>query len=101
MTGPRCIVCGHPRRAQIEAMHASGASLRAVARRFHVTKDCLWRHGKAHFTERELGRTEGAFAKIESVLLWVAQARPEARAAIVGVLRDACTGSVPRVADAA
>ena len=43
-----CSVCNHPERERIEALRSSGASLEALARKFKVSKDSVWRHWKDH-----------------------------------------------------
>ena len=45
---PSCQVCRHPERERIEALRASGASLDALAKKFHVHRDAIWRHWKDH-----------------------------------------------------
>jgi len=46
----RCIVCVHPKRAQIEMLRAGGATLRAIAKRFGepLDKDNISRHFRNH-----------------------------------------------------
>jgi len=48
--GLRCTICSHPARPQIDLAIATGLSQRAVAARFAVSRDAVWRHGKAHLT---------------------------------------------------
>src|SRR5215831_8940476 len=48
--GLRCTICNHPARPQIDLATATGLSKRAVARRFGVSRDALWRHAQAHLT---------------------------------------------------
>jgi hypothetical protein len=43
-----CAVCRHPERERIEALKASGASIDALARKFKVSRDIVWRHWKNH-----------------------------------------------------
>jgi hypothetical protein len=46
----RCIICTHPKRAQIEMLRAGGATLRAIAKRFGppLDKDNISRHFRNH-----------------------------------------------------
>src|SRR5215831_16993307 len=48
--GRRCTICNHPTRPQIDLEIATGLSKRAVAARFEVSRDAVWRHGQAHLT---------------------------------------------------
>jgi hypothetical protein len=48
--GLRCTICNHPARPQIDLAIATGLSKRAVAQRFGVSRDAVWRHGQAHLT---------------------------------------------------
>ena len=48
--GLRCTICNHPSRPQIDLAIATGLSKRAVARRFGVSHDAVWRHRQAHLT---------------------------------------------------
>lgn len=42
-----CTICSHPKRAEIDkALVATGASVRAIARQYDVSKDALNRHVK-------------------------------------------------------
>jgi hypothetical protein len=48
----RCIVCHHPKRAQIEMLRAGGATLRRIAARFGppLSKDTIHRHCRDHLS---------------------------------------------------
>ena len=48
--GLRCTICNHPARPQIDLAIATGLSKRAVAQRFQVSRDAVWRHAQAHLT---------------------------------------------------
>ena len=48
--GLRCTICNHPARPQIDPAVATGLSKRAVAARFGVSRDAVWRHAQAHLT---------------------------------------------------
>src|ERR1700760_1825260 len=48
--GLRCTICNHPARPQIDLAIATGLSKRAVAERFGVSRDAVWRHGQTHLT---------------------------------------------------
>jgi hypothetical protein len=46
----RCTICSHPARPQIDLAIATGLSKRAIAQRFKVSPDAVWRHSQAHLT---------------------------------------------------
>jgi hypothetical protein len=46
--GPQCTVCGHRELAGINLGLARGVSVRALARRYQVHRDALYRHQKNH-----------------------------------------------------
>ena len=48
--GLRCTICNHPARPQIDLAIATGFSKRAVAERFQVSRDAVWRHAQAYLT---------------------------------------------------
>jgi hypothetical protein len=48
--GLRCTICNHPARPQIDLAIATGLSQRAVAERFDVSRDAVWRHAQTHLT---------------------------------------------------
>src|SRR5436305_14561749 len=48
--GLRCTICNHPARPQIDLAIATGFSKRALAERFQVSRDAVWRHAQAHLT---------------------------------------------------
>jgi hypothetical protein len=48
--GLRCTICNHPERPRIDLAVASGSSMRAIALRFKVSPDAVWRHGQAHLS---------------------------------------------------
>ncbi len=48
LKAPSCQICRHPERERIEALRASGASLDSLARKFHVSRDVIWRHWRQH-----------------------------------------------------
>ena len=48
--GLRCTICNHPARPQIDLAIATGLSKRAIAQRFSVSHDAVWRHAQAHLT---------------------------------------------------
>jgi hypothetical protein len=50
IVGPRCTICNHPARPQIDLAIATGVAKRAVAERFGVSRDAVWRHGQTHLT---------------------------------------------------
>ena len=48
--GLRCTICIHPARPQIDLAIATGLSKRAIAQRFEVSPDAVWRHHQTHLT---------------------------------------------------
>jgi hypothetical protein len=44
----RCKICQHSERFRIELLLASGAGRRAIAKKFGVSGDSIWRHGRLH-----------------------------------------------------
>jgi hypothetical protein len=46
--GPRCSVCSHRELAQIDTALARGVSAPAIARRFKLGTDSVYRHSRAH-----------------------------------------------------
>ena len=48
--GLRCTICEHAARPQIDLAIATGLSKRAVAARFVVSRDAVWRHAQAHLS---------------------------------------------------
>jgi hypothetical protein len=48
--GLRCTICKHPARPQIDLAIATGLSKRAIAQRFRISPDAVWRHGQSHLT---------------------------------------------------
>jgi len=51
ITSPRCRVCRHDDRWRIELLRAGGASFEALARKFDLDKDAIWRHWRGHVTD--------------------------------------------------
>jgi hypothetical protein len=49
--GPVCSICAHPDRTRIEALRCAGASLDAVAKKFAVSRDSVFRHHANHVDE--------------------------------------------------
>jgi hypothetical protein len=55
-----CQVCRHPDRWRIELLRAGGASLDALAKKFGVDRDSVWRHWNKHVsTEMKAGYLAG------------------------------------------
>jgi hypothetical protein len=48
LSSPRCTVCRHEHRWRIELLRAGGASLDALANKFGVERDAIWRHWHNH-----------------------------------------------------
>ncbi|GLR91362.1 hypothetical protein [Bradyrhizobium iriomotense] len=44
----RCQVCRHPERWRVELLRAGGASLDALADKFSLDRDAIWRHWTKH-----------------------------------------------------
>jgi hypothetical protein len=44
----RCTVCRSPERWRVELLKAGGASLDALAKKFNLAPDAIWRHWKNH-----------------------------------------------------
>lgn len=53
--GRSCSICGHPERHLIEAARISGVSLDAIAAKWSVSRDSVFRHMKSHVTEDQRG----------------------------------------------
>lgn len=49
-SGPICGVCRHKDRARIEALHCAGVGFEALAKKFKVGRDTIWRHWHQHVT---------------------------------------------------
>ena len=48
--GSSCKVCEHPDRASIELGLANGIGIRPLGKRYGLSSDSVWRHGKNHMT---------------------------------------------------
>jgi hypothetical protein len=56
----QCQVCRHEERWRIELLRAGGASLDALAKKFGVDRDAIWRHWHRHVTpEAKAGHLAG------------------------------------------
>jgi hypothetical protein len=56
----RCQVCRHPERWRVELLRAGGASLDALAKKFNLDRDAIWRHQKNHVSpEMQAGYLAG------------------------------------------
>jgi hypothetical protein len=64
-----CIVCTHPRRAQIEMLRAGGATLRAIAKRFGepINKDSISRHFRNHVSRERRAELLAGPARVEQL----------------------------------
>jgi hypothetical protein len=49
----RCVVCNHPDRALIEAARVAGCSIDALAAKYKISRDAIWRHHKNHLTDEQ------------------------------------------------
>jgi hypothetical protein len=45
-----CTLCKHPDRARIELLRVGGASIDALAEKFSIHRDAIWRHCRNHVT---------------------------------------------------
>jgi hypothetical protein len=61
IVGPRCTICNHPARPQIDLAIATGVAKRAIAARFQVSRDAVWRHAQAHLTAEILNGACAAY----------------------------------------
>jgi hypothetical protein len=52
----KCTICQDPRRHDIESELADGARLRAMARKYQISYDSLWRHWGRHLTTEQKDR---------------------------------------------
>jgi hypothetical protein len=46
----RCKVCQSPQRFRVELLLVSGAGRRAIAKKFGLSPDSIWRHGRLHIS---------------------------------------------------
>jgi len=51
LRGPTCTICTHPERWRIELLKAGGASGHAIAGKFGVGADAVYRHWQNHVTD--------------------------------------------------
>lgn len=56
MKHPKCKLCSDPRRHDIESELSDGARLRALARKYKISYDSLWRHWRRHVTAAQKDR---------------------------------------------
>lgn len=49
----RCKICQSPERFRIELLLVSGVGRRAIAKKFAVSADAVWRHGRLHVSEEQ------------------------------------------------
>ena len=77
---PRCSVCRHDRRAEIDSLLAAGAvSYRDMARQFRVSKDAVARH-RPHIAAALTAAVEaGEQSEAESLLAKIGELEREAR----------------------
>jgi hypothetical protein len=47
----RCRACRHPERLRLDYLLATGASQPALAKKFGLSKDVVWRHNQSHIAE--------------------------------------------------
>lgn len=82
----QCTVCTHPERAAIDAASVGGASLRDIARQFHVSKDAIARHAAGHIPAALAKSQE---AREEAQALNVVRQLKAINGAAVAILADA------------
>ncbi len=49
----RCKICQSPDRFRVELMLVSGVGRRAIAKKFGVSADAVWRHGRLHISQEQ------------------------------------------------
>ncbi|MFA6364586.1 hypothetical protein [Methanoregula sp.] len=65
MAGRKCSICEHKSRHEIDsALVSPGASLRAIAQQYRVSKDALSRHIKAGHIEEKIQKAANAYEAI-------------------------------------
>ena len=47
-SGPKCTVCAHRERAPVDMAIARGVSVSAIARRYRLGTDAIYRHARNH-----------------------------------------------------
>jgi hypothetical protein len=62
-----CKVCSHPDRARLELLRVSGVSFEALATEFKTSKDSIFRHFRAHVSERRKAELLAGPAKIHDL----------------------------------
>src|SRR5689334_6986294 len=82
IVGPRCTICNHPARPQIDLAIATGVAKRAVAERFGVSRDAVWRHAQAHLTAEMRAALATKLLQREGDTRRIQQVRPLAGARI-------------------
>lgn len=63
----RCTICQHPERYRMELLLVSGAGRRAIARKFQVSADAVWRHGKTHISDEQRAQMLGGPVKLREL----------------------------------
>lgn len=63
----QCAICAHPDRARIELARVGGASLDAVAEKFGVSRDSVFRHFKSHVSAARKCELMAGPAKVEEL----------------------------------
>lgn len=81
MKHPRCIICTHPKRHDLESELADGARLRPLARRYELSYDALWRHWRRHVPQEHKDRLKFGDAPAHRLKGMVAEAE-------ISVLKD-------------
>jgi hypothetical protein len=70
MAGPngRCRACRHPERLRLDYLLSTGASQPALAKKFELSKDVVWRHNQSHIAEEFRRRVKiGPFESEENL----------------------------------
>jgi hypothetical protein len=92
-----CQICNHEHRAVIEATKVSGAGLDAVAKRFGVHRDALWRHMQRHVSEETRISYLAGPAKLQE-LANLAADENKSLIEYLGILRSVLFGQLDRSA---
>lgn len=64
----RCAVCAHPERYRLELLIVSGAGRRAVAQKFDVRPDAVYRHAKNHISAEQRTQLIGGPLKLQELV---------------------------------
>jgi hypothetical protein len=74
---PKCSICFHPKRTEIEAAHLKGETFRDIAARFETSRNAVFRHLKAHLPARMAKAAERKEVAAATKLVETAKAAEE------------------------